>query len=151
MPSIHRIFVLTIVAKGALGLLQLVTAVALSFGFLAQMPAFVRWLFRTELSEDPSDFLATHLLSLANIAPIENVTFYTVYFAVHGILHLSVVVALLSGFRLANQMAVAVLCMFVIYQLYEWFSIGGVMLLVLTAIDLLVIALTLFDHRQKRP
>jgi uncharacterized membrane protein len=44
-----------------------------------------------------------------------------------------------------------VLGLFVVYQLAEWYSIGGKMLLVLTAIDLFVIALTYRENRQKLP
>ena len=148
MSSLHRVFITTIIAKGALGFIQLVTALALYFGVLDKLPGIAKWVVAKELSEDPNDFFATHLLTLANIAPIGGSTFYTGYFALHGLLHVSVVVALLSGVRWANHAAIGVLSLFVVYQLFEWFAIGGKMLLILTAIDLLVIALTVHEDRN---
>lgn len=149
MSSLHRVFITTVLVKGALGLIQLVIAVALYFGILGRLPGIAEWIVAKELSEDPGDFLATHLLALANIGPTEPSTFYISYFSVHGLLHVSLVVALLSGLRWANLAAVAVLSLFVVYQLFEWFMIGGKLLLVLTAIDLVVIALTLHEDRHK--
>ena len=56
--------------------------------------------------------------------------------------------ALLYGARWADYAAIAVLAAFVIYQVLEWFSVGGAMLLVLTAIDLAVIYLTVVEMRR---
>jgi len=63
-------------------------------------------------------------------------------------LHVAVVAALLYGARWADYAAIAVLAAFVIYQVLEWFSVGGAMLLVLTAIDLAVIYLTVVEMRR---
>ena len=70
------------------------------------------------------------------------------YVAQH--LHVAVVGALLSGVRWANHAAIAVLGLFVFYQLFEWYAVGGKMLLVLTAIDLFVISLTYRENQQKQ-
>ncbi len=146
----HWLFVMTILAKGLLGVVQLVTAGAIYLGVLQQLPRIAQWLVERELSEDPSDFIATHLLSLANIAPASDTAFYTVYFAAHGLLHVAIVFALLWGARWANHAAIVVLCGFVIYQVFEWFSVGGLLLPILTVIDLAVIFLTLRENRERR-
>jgi uncharacterized membrane protein len=148
MTITHRIFVITILAKGLLGLIQLMTAAALYFGVLEHLPRIAQWLVARELSEDPNDFIATQILSLANIAPTSDSTFYTVYFAAHGFLHVAVVTMLLSGARWANHVAISVLSLFVIYQLFEWFAVGGKTLLVLTVVDLAVIYLTARERRK---
>lgn len=150
MNNVHRLFIITVIAKGLLGLTQLLTSAALYFAGLEKLPSIAQWLVQRELSEDPNDFLATQILSLANIAPSSDVSFYTVYFGLHGLLHVAVVGALLSGVRWANHAAIAVLGLFVIYQLFEWYAVGGKMLLVLTAIDLFVIALTYRENQQKQ-
>lgn len=145
----HQLFLLTIIAKGLLGLVQLATAGAIMFGVTQQLPSFAEWIFRAELSQDPKDFLATKIISLAGMAPTADLSFYTIYFSAHGALHVAVVAALLSGARWADYAAIVVLVAFVVYQIFEWFLVGGTMLLVLTAIDLAVIYLTIMEMRRK--
>jgi uncharacterized membrane protein len=146
----HGLFLLSLAGKGALGLLQLATAALLAFGLLDRLPALAQRLVRAELAEDPNDFLAAKLLELAGRAPSADAGFYTIYFAAHGALHVLVVGALLMGAAWAYPAALAVLCAFVAYQMAEWMTVGGTMLLVLSAIDLAVIALTAreWHHRQ---
>ena len=148
--ALHQIFLLTLAGKGVLGLIQLATAALLSFGFLDRLPALIQWIVKAELAEDPNDFLAAKLLELAGRAPEADIGFYTIYFSAHGSLHVLVVAALLLGSAWAYPATLAVLCAFVVYQVAEWFTVGGVMLLALSAIDLLVIALTIWEWRQRR-
>ncbi len=75
---------------------------------------------------------------------------FRLYFAAHGFLHVGVVAALLYGSAWANPATVAVLTVFVAYQMVEWFAVGGVMLVLLSALDLAVIYLTLIERRRKR-
>ena len=150
MPTVHKIYIVTILAKGLLGILQIAISAALYFGALQYIPRIVRTMVKHELSEDPDSFIATRILSFANIVPTTDSGFYTIYFAMHGLLHIAIVIALLSRVRWANNAAIGVLFIFVIYQLYEWFAIGGGMLLILTAIDLVVIYLTILENRRGR-
>ena len=146
----HRLFILTILAKAALGVIQIATAAALQLGAAQTLPPLLRWLVEKELSEDPNDFIAARLLSLFSTAPPADLTFYKIYFLSHGLLHLIVVAAILRGARWASHAAIAVLAAFVVYQMWEWVAVGGRMLLILSVIDLAVIALTLRDEQRKR-
>jgi len=146
----HQIFIAVLLGKAALGAVQLAIAAALYLGVLTYAPLIADWLVHSEVTEDPRDILASRILVWANMAPGTDTTFYMTYFVVHGALHLGVVAALLWGARWANHAAVAVLSAFVAFQLVEWARMGGVMLLVLTAIDLAVIWLTLREHRQNQ-
>jgi len=145
----HWLFLLTLAAKGALGVIQLVTAAALALGIADRLPAIAQRLFAAELSQDPDDFLAKWLMALAGQVPGTDLTFYKIYFAAHGLLHVGVVALLLLGHGAAYPAAIAVLAGFVVYQIFEWFHVGGSMLLVLTAIDLAVIALTLTEWKRR--
>lgn len=145
----HRVFILTIIGKAVLGVAQIATAIAVHLGAVQMLPKWMEWVFQRELAEDPKDFLATQLLSIVNQIPNTDVAFYTIYFAAHGVVHVGIVIALLSGIRWANTAAVATLGIFVIYQLFEWLSVGGPTLLILTAIDIIVIVLTIRDHKHR--
>lgn len=145
----HRLFIVTLVAKAVLGAVQLLTAFAIYVGLAEKLPALAQWLFKAELAEDPNDFLATYIISLLGISPTSDLTFYTIYFSAHGVLHIAVVIALLNGASWAHYAAIVVLWAFVAYQMFEWAHVGGTALLILTAIDLLVIFITMREHRSK--
>ena len=144
----HRLYILTLVSKALLGLVQIATAFALVVGVADQAPAFAQWIFKAELAENPTDFLATKVIAMVGIFPQTDLTFYKIYFSAHGLLHIGVVAALLYGANWAYHVGVGVLVAFVIYQTFEWFHVGGVMLIVLTAIDLFVIFLTVLERRR---
>jgi uncharacterized membrane protein len=150
----HGLFLLTIVAKGSLGLAQIATAAAIFFGITDRLPRFAQSLIAAELAEDPNDFLAARVVSMLKAFPTLDFTFYTYYFAAHGLLHVVVVAALLTGASWAYPSAMVVLAVFIVYQMFEWMAVGGTMLLVLSAIDFLVIFLTFIEWnnhtRRKR-
>jgi uncharacterized membrane protein len=150
-PVSHRLFLLTLTGKGLLGLLQLATAVSLFFGVADRLPTLAQRLFASELRQDPSDFLASRLLALAAKVPGANLSFYQIYFAAHGLLHVGVVALLLLGHGAAYPTAIVVLAGFVVYQAVEWVHVGGPMLLILSAIDIAVIWLTLIEWRRRTP
>lgn len=144
----HRLFLLTLWVKAVLGVIQLGTAAAIFAGVAARLPAAATWLFQAELTENPADFIAMHVISLVGLVPGSDLTFYAAYFSAHGALHIAIVAALIWGAGWAHRAAVAVLWIFVVYQMAEWMSVGGPTLLLLTAIDLLVIWITIRDHRR---
>ncbi len=145
----HQLFIITIIAKGMLGIAQLVTAAAIAFGTIQQLPKVIAWMFKAELAEDPHGFIVTKVMSLSGMILQSDLSFYTVYFSAHGALHLGVVAALIYGARWADFAALVTLMAFVVYQMIEWFSVGGLMLVFLTAIDLAVIYLTVIEMRRK--
>lgn len=146
----HRLFLVSILAKGALGLIQLATAAAIATGATARLPGVIQWLVSAELAEDPNDFLAARLMSWAGQVSTSDTTFYLVYFSAHGLLHVGIVAALLTEALWAFPVSIAILAVFVGYQVVEWMTVGGVMLPLLSAIDLAVIALTLVEWRHRR-
>lgn len=146
----HRLFLVSILAKASLGALQLLTAAAIFFGITSQLPALAQRLVSAELAEDPNDFLAARILSLAGMIPTSDLTFYTFYFAAHGALHVAVAAALLSGAQWAYPSTLLVLAGFVVYQIFEWMAVGGTMLVLLSAIDLAVIYLTAREWQRVR-
>ncbi len=146
----HTLFILTIVGKGLLGLFQLAAAVGVYLGVLDYIPDMVKWVIAQGMAEGPHDVLVAFLLDMLTGVSASQTTFYITYFAAHGALHVAVVAAILWGAQWANKAAVLVLWGFVVFQMVEWLSVGGMLLLVLTAIDLVVIFLTLAENRAKR-
>ena len=146
----HRLFLLTLAAKGVLGAVQLAIAAANFLGLSDGVPRLAHWLVAAELAEDPSDPFARRVIAAADALPGTDLTFYALYFSLHGLLHAGVVAALIAGAIWAYPATVLVLAGFIFYQTVEWLVGGGVMLLVLSAIDAVVIWLTVREWRSMR-
>lgn len=143
----HVIFLTTIIGKLLLGVIQLAIGALIWLGFAVKMPAFVGWVFHDELLEDPTDLLASWVMT--NVGKILSVdlSFYQAYFAAHGLLHVAVAAALLFGSAWAYPATILTLGAFVVVQLIEWYTVGGSAVLILTAIDVFVIGLTWIEWR----
>lgn len=145
----HVIFVVTLLGKGVLGAIQIAAGVAIIMGLARHLPEIAQWLVGAELAADPNDWLARRVIALAHSFPPGEMTFYAIYFLVHGLLHLSVVVALLAGALWAYPAAIVTLVGFIIYQTIEWLHVGGMILPVLSVIDIVVIYLTVREWRLR--
>jgi len=143
----HVIFLATIIGKLLLGVIQLAIGALIWLGFAVKIPAFVGWVFHDELLEDPTDLLASWVMT--NVGKILSVdlSFYQAYFAAHGLLHVAVAAALLFGSAWAYPATSLTLGAFVVVQLIEWYTVGGSTVLILTAIDVFVIGLTWIEWR----
>jgi uncharacterized membrane protein len=135
----HLGFVLSMLAKGGLGLSQILGGLLLWSIPAAQISHWVVGLARLELVDDPQDPLALIMLRFIQSTPITNESFYLVYLVIHGSLNLGLVLALVVGFKWAYPLSIIALISFVIYQLYKYLHGEGVMMLVLSVIDIVVI------------
>jgi uncharacterized membrane protein len=109
-----------------------------------------RALTQHELSEDPHDFLATHLLHAAGSLTGSSLQFGAAYLLLHGVVKIVLVAALLKDKIWAYPWMLAFLLVFIVYQSYRMtfaFSIG---LLGLTIFDLVVVWLTYREYGKQR-
>ncbi|MEX1660646.1 DUF2127 domain-containing protein [Thioclava sp. 15-R06ZXC-3] len=139
---LHWLFEISLVLKGLFAAAETLSGLA-----LLGMPGnavlrLAQWLTHRELTEDPHDAIAAALLNAAQHFSIETQSFYGFYFTSHGALKLVVVVLLMRGVLWAYPGAVALLTAFVVYQMYLWSLHHAISMLLLTALDLVVIALT---------
>ena len=146
----HRLFQLGVVIKGIDGLLE--TGGGLLFLLVNQntLMRLVFWLTRSELLEDPDDWLAAHLRAAFRHLSSRDEAFAAAYLLGHGLVKLGLVVGLWRDKLWAFPAALVVLLGFVGFQTYrlaEHMSIG---LLCLTILDLLVIVLVWREYRRAR-
>ena len=64
--QIHLLFKIGVVIKGVDGALEAIAGFALFFTTTAALRTLVDWLTAGELQEDPTDFVANHLVRFAN-------------------------------------------------------------------------------------
>ncbi len=147
---LHWLFEASLAAKGAFAALEALSGLALLFLKDGAVLALAQRLTAHELSEDRSDVLANALLHGAEKFSITEQNFYAFYFLSHGGLKLAVVLLLALGILWAYPLAVALLTAFIAYQMHLWSIDHSPMMLALTALDVLVIALTLREWHERR-
>jgi uncharacterized membrane protein len=147
---LHAAFEIGVVLKGLNALAECAAGIALHFLAVDQIRAFVAALVHGELIEDPRDFIANYLVHAADGFSAGGKSFATFYLLSHGIVKLILVAGLLRDKAWAYPASLAVLGLFIAYQLYRMtfaFSIG---LALLTVFDLVVIALIWHEYRLVR-
>jgi len=146
--TFHRIFEISILLKGANALVECVGGIVLAFVGAKGIADLVGALTQNEPIEKPTDFIGTHVLGFAHSFTASTVHFYAFYLLSHGAVKLVLVYGLLKNRIWAYPSALIVLGLFVAYQLYRFSYTHGTGLIVLTAFDLVVIALIWGEYRQ---
>ena len=147
---LDRTFEVGIILKGLNGLLELVGGLLLFVVTPATIDHLVATVTQFELSDDPHDFIAVHLLRLAHGLTGSAVLFAALYLLLHGVVKVVLVVAVLRTKLWAYPWMIALLGAFIVYQLYRLsyrFSIG---LALLTVCDVFVVVLTVIEYRRRR-
>ena len=134
--SIHRIFVLSVAAKGAHALIEIAGGLAL---YLLGSDTIGRWVDHI----DPHEWLARHF-------DLGEQYFFAFYLLSHGILKGAVVIALLKEKLWAYPAAIALFGAFIGYQLYRYSYTHELALIALSVFDLFVMALAVHEWRLLR-
>jgi uncharacterized membrane protein len=147
--ALDRTFDVALVLKGIDGLLELAGGILL---LLVSPDTINRWaqrLTQHELTENPHDFIAHHLLKLTENLHQTQV-FGAIYLLTHGLVKLVIVVGLMRREMWAYPVAFLFLGGFVVYQLYRMTYDPSIGLALLTAFDILIIWLTWREYRRVR-
>lgn len=147
---IHQIFEISVLLKGAHALIECIGGLVLAFVSSSAIASLVNTLTQEELIEDPNDFVATHLLSLAQNFTVSSQHFYAFYLLSHGLIKVFLVIGLLRNKLWAYPVSFVVLGLFIVYQLYRYSYTHGIGLIVLTVFDVIVMALIWHEYRLVR-
>jgi uncharacterized membrane protein len=148
--QIHQIFEVSILLKGAHALVECASGIVLAFVSTSAIVHLVNRFTQEELVQDPRDFLATHLLGWAQTFSVQAQHFYAFYLLSHGAVKLMLVAGLLRGKPWAYPASLAVLGLFIAYQLYRYSYAHSAGLIVLTIFDVIVIGLIWHEYRLVR-
>ncbi len=138
------------VLKGLDGLLEVGGGLLLLLVTPQTIGDLTRALTQHELSEDPHDFIANHLLHAAGSLSVAGVKFGAVYLLSHGVVKIVLVAALLRNQLWAYPWMIVFLLLFIAYQVYRIalaFSLG---LVGLTVFDAVVAWLTYREYLEQR-
>jgi uncharacterized membrane protein len=144
-----RAFHTALYLKGLDGLLEVLGGIFLLLIKPEQINHLARWLTQGELSQDPHDFLANHILKTAHHLTGASLLFGAAYLLSHGIVKIVLVFEVLRGHLWAYLALIGVTALFVVYQVYRLADKFSVSLLLLTLLDLLIIYLTQKEYRRR--
>jgi uncharacterized membrane protein len=147
---VHVLFDVGIIGKGIDGLLETIGGTLLLFVRPEQIGRVVRLLTQHELSEDPNDVIAGHLLHAAQHLSADVQIFGAIYLLTHGIIKVGLVAALLRRQFWAYPSAILAFLLFLVYQLYRYSHTHATWLLALSVVDVFVIVITWLEYRRLR-
>jgi uncharacterized membrane protein len=147
----HESFRAGITLKGVDGVLELIGAALLWAVKPETLNHAVRFIFQHELSRDPHDFLAAHVLHATQRLEGENKLFAELFLLSHGLIKIIIVTALWLDQLWAYPLAIVIFSAFGVYQTYRWTHTHSFFLAVLTVFDAAIVYLTWAEFRvQKR-
>jgi len=107
-------------------------------------------LTREELLQHPHDPIANYLYTSALHFSVSTRNFTAFYLLSHGVVKLWLIVGLLREKHWYFPLAIGVFGLFILYQLYRFNLSHSPWLIVITLVDLVVIALTWQEYRYVR-
>lgn len=148
--SLDRAFRITIILKGLDGALEVIGGIVLLFVSPASIDHVVRFFTAHELAQDPHDFIARHLLHSASGLTRSATVYGGIYLLAHGIAKVVLVVLVLKDKLWAYPLMIALIGVFIVYQVYRLTYKVTFGLIFLTLFDILVVWLTWREYRIKR-
>ncbi|GAA1391626.1 DUF2127 domain-containing protein [Pseudonocardia kongjuensis] len=146
----ERLFRIAMLVKGVDGAAELLAAIALLLVSGDRLHRVVAQVLARDLLGPPDAPLARHLTTAVDDVAGGGRTFVIVYLALHGVIKLALVWALLRRWLPAYPPAVVVLGLFVVYELVHAWHTGSVLLPVLALLDIAIIVLVVREYRLLR-
>ena len=148
--NVRAAFRMSLVLKGAIALAE-VAAGSLAYLVTPQFVLnLVQTITRTELTEDPRDFVANHLLHAAQDMSVSGQHFAAFYLLGHGVVKLWLIIGLWRERLAYYPIAIGVFALFIVYQMYRYSFTRSVLLLLITLVDVVVIWLVWMQYRDLR-
>lgn len=110
----------------------------------------MRLVTQDEFAEDPHDLVANFLLHTVQHLSVDTQKFAAIYLLGHGVIKLWLIIGLLCERLWYFPISMIVFGLFIGYQVYRFTFTHSVWLLLVTALDIVVIALTWHEYRYLR-
>jgi uncharacterized membrane protein len=148
--NIRLAFRVSLFIKGVFALFEIAGGVLVYLINQKFLVSVITAITQDELVEDPNDFVANHLLHLAQQFSISTQYFTAFYLLSHGVIKLFLIAGLLRERLWYYPLAMIVFAFFIMYQLYRFSFTHSVWLLVITILDMVVIWLTWREYKYLR-
>lgn len=136
---IHLILKISLWLKSIFALLEIAGGAVFFFLSHSQLVNIIAKITQDELTEDPTDFIASHLNAATQGLFASTQHFIAFYLLSHGVIKLAVIIGLLKKKNWSYPLSLAVFSAFVLYQLQRFYFSHSAWLLIITFFDILVI------------
>jgi uncharacterized membrane protein len=148
--TFEKFFEIGILLKGLDGLFETISGLFLILVDPNHINKIIDWATASELSSDPHDFIANHLIKWGNSLTKGTLLFLGIYLLAHGIAKLVLVVEILRN-RLWAYIGLIILTIaFIFYQTYEIIFNHSIAMTLLTIFDIVVVVLTWTEYNRKK-
>jgi uncharacterized membrane protein len=148
---LDRVFRISVTLKAIDGALEIIGGLLLLALSPSKINSLARTLTQHELSQDPHDFVARHVLQATRGLTHGTATYAGIYLLSHGLAKVVVIVAVLRDQLWAYPAMIALLGAFIAYQLYRIALAPTAGLTLLTVFDAFIVWLTWREYQSKRP
>ena len=148
--KLYKIFVGSLILKGLNASFECVIGAALFFIKPTAITKLAVILTQGELVEDPNSALANYILKIAHNFSVSSHTFLIYYLLIHGVIKLLLIGGLLMDKKWSYPLAMIILSLFVIYQIFQYTYTPSWWLLALTVFDLFILVLVYHEYRYGR-
>ena len=148
--ALDKAFWVVLIVKVLDGLLEIASGSLLLLVSQDRLVKLATSLTEGELSHDPHDFIAAHVLHSVQSLTAGGRLFAAVYLLSHGFVKVVLVVAVIRNKLWAYPWMMAFLGIFIVYQVYHLASSFGLGLLLLTIFDLVVLWLTYIEYQRHK-
>jgi uncharacterized membrane protein len=148
--QLHELFEISLILKGTFAFLETISGIfiyTISAKFVSRV---IISLTQDDLSSNPKDFIATHLVQFGHSISIGSKHFLGIYLMTHGIIKLLIIIGLMRKYMWCYPLALVTFGLFIMYQLYRYTFTHSVWLLFLTAFDLIIMYLICTEYYQLR-
>jgi uncharacterized membrane protein len=139
-----------ITVKGIDSLFEAIGGVLLWFIKPEALGETLHTIFQHELSRDPHDFIAAHLLHASEKIAQSDPLFASIYLVSHGLVKATLCVLLWMNKLWAYPLAIAVFSAFCVYQVYRYSHTHSTFLVLLTVFDVAIVYLTWEEYVVER-
>jgi uncharacterized membrane protein len=139
-----------ITLKGIDGLLEATGGVLLWFIKPESLGWTLQQIFHHELSRDPHDFIAAHLLHSSEKLAHSDPLFASIYLLCHGLVKALLSILLWMNKLWAYPLAIAIFSAFSVYGAYRYTHTHAMLLLLLAVFDAMIVYLTWEEYRVEK-
>ncbi|KLU65277.1 hypothetical protein DEAC_c28290 [Desulfosporosinus acididurans] len=144
----HKSFKIGLSLKAIDGFLEMIGGILLLFLNPARLNKMTVMLTEHELSQDPTDIIANTIIKMSSKFTVNTQYFGVIYLISHGALKLILVIVLWKRKVWAYPLTIISLGIFVVYQIYRYTIYHSTVLLLLTFLDIIIIALTYIEYKK---
>ncbi|HVM73406.1 MAG TPA: DUF2127 domain-containing protein [Candidatus Paceibacterota bacterium] len=143
---IYQLFRVGIFLKGMLSLVEIFVGIAAIFVSPASIGNAIITASQNRLADDPDSFIALHALPLARAFSLTPHAFFALYLLTRGVIKLVLVIALLKNKIWAYPAALAVLGLFLLFEIYEVIFKHSLLFIMFTIFDIMVVWLIWHEY-----